>query len=338
MTPRNSFSLRPRALATAGLAAMAAASLAGIVSAGGTVEAASKQYAVYTSVQNIDAGTECPNGGGNGVNCNIYTNKNQVFLNGGPASDFLPDGEYCFSVYAPNGKNLLSTDQASNRAFSVSGGAIGYSGSHATGLDSREQPSTMTIGFMPYNDTPNPGGEYKFSLYKYESPVTHSGVECNEDYDIRKTDNFKVKAEDEQEDPTPPPGTPTDEETPPPSTETPTPPPPVTETPTPPPPTGTPTTPPSDVDEPTPPLPGQTPPPPTETPSPTQGPVQQPQEPGQPTPVDTVAGVSSTPIPPSTGTGIAGGEQSGPVSTLGMILGLVVSLSGLGALAATRKR
>jgi hypothetical protein len=109
----------PRIFATASLAIAGAATLLGVFGAGATqVNAASKQYAVYTSVQNIDDNTECPNGGGNGVDCNIYNSKTEVFLNGGPASDFLPDGVR-FSVYAPNGRP--PTYAASNRAFSVSG-------------------------------------------------------------------------------------------------------------------------------------------------------------------------------------------------------------------------
>ena len=77
------------------------------------------QFAVYTSIENITDTSECENGGGTGVNCNIYSAKESVYLNGGPSSDFLPDSYYCFSIYNPNSTTLLSSDLSAHRTFQV---------------------------------------------------------------------------------------------------------------------------------------------------------------------------------------------------------------------------
>ena len=105
---------------------------------------------------------------GSRVNANIYANKTDVYLDGGPGQNApataagLPDGDYYFQVTDPSGKVLLSTDEVRRRQFTVVGGLItGVSGdgNHLTGLD-RDHWSA-TIQLMPYADTPNNGGVYK---------------------------------------------------------------------------------------------------------------------------------------------------------------------------------
>jgi hypothetical protein len=146
----------------------------------------------------VDDDSECPNGGGTGVNCNQYTVKEQVYLNGGPSDAFLPDGWYCFSVYNPNTDTLLSLDDSSERTFSVVNGNIVYGGLHETGIDSRgvDDDEETTIQFAPFDDTTNNGGVYKYALYQYAEEPDGSGTECDQDgITAQKSDNFKI-AED----------------------------------------------------------------------------------------------------------------------------------------------
>jgi len=117
-----------------------------------------------------------------GVDLNIYGAKTEVYLNGGPAhpgAASLPDGSYYVRVTNPSGSLLLGTSIGSGNdtPFVVSGGivqgcyqlsAILIKGSDAT---------------PGYDDTDNPGGEYKVWVSK-ESSFTNNST---------KTDNFKVK-------------------------------------------------------------------------------------------------------------------------------------------------
>ncbi|HWF50032.1 MAG TPA: hypothetical protein VG294_05230 [Solirubrobacteraceae bacterium] len=161
--------------------------------------------------------TTLPNG--SEVNFNIYSSKLDVYLNGGPGPGApstaagLPDGSYVFQVTDPSGKTLLSTDLASCRQFTVSGGQINgvvsSTCSHLTGV-SVDHGST-TVQLMPYNDTPNPGGVYKVwatSLANYLQGCASLGVpnglavvDCGSKAGTAvhgfipsdsKTDNFKV--------------------------------------------------------------------------------------------------------------------------------------------------
>src|SRR6185312_8043636 len=91
---------RQGGLLLAALLALIAATLGGLALFSSTpAGAAPTQFAAHTSIQNITSTSTCPNGGGNGVDCNIYGQKTEVYLDGGPANDFLPDGFYCFSVF-----------------------------------------------------------------------------------------------------------------------------------------------------------------------------------------------------------------------------------------------
>lgn len=115
--------------------------------------------AIFTTVFNGDE-----------VNFNIYAAKEDVYLDGGPGigapqtAAGLDDGTYVFQVTDPSGKTLLSTDAAKCRRFTVSGGIItsvvpAGGCQHVTGLD--VDHNAVTVQLFPYNDTPNPGGEYK---------------------------------------------------------------------------------------------------------------------------------------------------------------------------------
>jgi len=147
---------------------------------------------------------------GSEVNFNIYPSKEAVYLDGGPGvgapqtAAGLDDGIYVFMVTDPSGKTLLSTDAAACRRFSVSNGIINSvapSGgcAHVTGLD--EDHGATTVQLMPYNDTPNPGGEYKVWAtlvedYACDLAVIDCGVQGNNKHGFiprhSKTDNYKV--------------------------------------------------------------------------------------------------------------------------------------------------
>ncbi|TMB88280.1 MAG: hypothetical protein E6J45_11575, partial [Chloroflexi bacterium] len=133
------------------------------------------QHAAFTTIDpNVDSppagGQLCLNGNP-GVNCNIYTDKQFVWLNGGPAAAALGDGTYFFAVLEPGGqgggssgdpndgtaKNLSSPfDDYTNRTFTVSASAVLYGGSH-------DQDGNL-IRLMPYGDTGNPGGVYIMAI------------------------------------------------------------------------------------------------------------------------------------------------------------------------------
>jgi hypothetical protein len=164
--------------------------------------------------------------GGEQVNKNIYTDKRDVYLIGGPGPNAppgaagLPDGNYYFQVTDPPGKKLLSEDAVKCREFRVEGGVFveylgvgrywndkgtsvpchkdGWEfGMHDTGFSIDH--NSLTIQLMPYKDTPNNGGVYK----AWATPVEHfSGDEEKVDNPGKfhgfiprysKTDNFKVK-------------------------------------------------------------------------------------------------------------------------------------------------
>jgi hypothetical protein len=150
---------------------------------------------------------------GSEVNFNIYPSKDAVYLDGGPGPGApqgaagLPDGIYVFQVTDPSGKTLLSTDIAACRRFQVSGGIIvalvtsnpTCAAPHLTGADVNHPPA-ITVQLLPYNDTPNNGGEYK----AWATPVSDftcalTAVDCGNDTHgfvnrFSKTDNFKVKS------------------------------------------------------------------------------------------------------------------------------------------------
>lgn len=125
-----------------------------------TLLASAPSGAIFTTVSD-----------GSEVNYNIYAAKEDVYLDGGPGPGApqkaagLDDGTYVFQVTDPSGKVLLSTDTPRCRQFTVSAGiitgvvAVGGC-EHVIGSDV-DHPPAKTVQLMPFNDTPNPGGEYK---------------------------------------------------------------------------------------------------------------------------------------------------------------------------------
>ncbi|MET3767432.1 hypothetical protein ABIB15_000094 [Marisediminicola sp. UYEF4] len=139
---------------------------------------------------------------GTPVNLNIYQDKQDVYLNGGPGINApdsaagLPADIYSFQVTDPSGRTLLSSDAVSCRQFSVN--ALGVIDDvvgacvHATGSDGEDGGATVQM--FPYADTPNNGGVYKV----WVTPT--SQLDCSAPGNkncfvprFSKTDNFKVR-------------------------------------------------------------------------------------------------------------------------------------------------
>jgi hypothetical protein len=145
----------------------------------------------------------------NGIDCNNYAAKEDVYINGGPNGlSGLANGSYYFVVLVPGfqnggfidgaGGNLSDVtasldnksgtitgagggDDVSNRTFTVSGGVVSYSGTHALGTDPKGH---SVIQLMPYDDTTNMGGVYILGICQTGAT---SDSQC-------KFDAFKVKA------------------------------------------------------------------------------------------------------------------------------------------------
>lgn len=99
---------------------------------------------------------------------------------------------------------LLSTDPVKNREFEIEDGVIvgvgldGFFRNHKTGGDARR--NAKTIQLMPFNNTPNGGGEFKVWVTpvgkfvgdpnRVDNPSHFHGFVCRHS----KTDNFKVRA------------------------------------------------------------------------------------------------------------------------------------------------
>jgi hypothetical protein len=114
------------------------------------------------------------------VNQNIYASKDTVFVDGGPASNQpgaagLPDGSYCVQVTSPDGTVL---GVSAPGAVTVSGGSFVLCYQLSLILN------TASSGFTTpgYDDTNNPGGEYKVWV----------STDCTFTNNSTKTDNFKV--------------------------------------------------------------------------------------------------------------------------------------------------
>jgi hypothetical protein len=171
---------------------------------------------VIPAVAGVNGAVYTTNSTGTQVNGNIYDNKGDVYLTGGPQnqndSGLSPDGVYYFQVTDPSGAVLLSTDDISCRQVIVSNGRVsGVPGSvpascstgfHALGTFNPAN-NNQPVQLLPYNDTPNSGGEYKMWLTpaanyspdpnSLNCSSKHANVEhgfCDSD---SKTDNFKIK-------------------------------------------------------------------------------------------------------------------------------------------------
>jgi hypothetical protein len=120
-----------------------------------------------------------------GTNVNIFGNKADVYLDGGPhhpGSAGLPDGGYYVQVTEPNGTVLgVSTDATGVPVTAVTVVAGEFSNCYQLSAILRTASSGFTV--FGYDSTSNPGGEYK---------VWVSSVPTFANSDS-KTDNFKVK-------------------------------------------------------------------------------------------------------------------------------------------------
>lgn len=118
-----------------------------------------------------------------GVNINLFADKNDVYLDGGPqhsGSAGLPDGSYYVRVTTPNGVLLgTSIGSANQTPFQVVNGEVVQC----------YQLSAVLIkasnGNPGYDDTTNPSGVYK--VWVSQDPAFSSN--------LSKTDNFKVQLE-----------------------------------------------------------------------------------------------------------------------------------------------
>jgi hypothetical protein len=135
-------------------------------------------------------------------NCNIYTDKSYVWLNGGPDAAALEDGIYFFTVLEPGGKNSDTNDASPpvtdknlsddfdtylDRTFSVQSGVVTNLGTHGF--------ENGMLRLAPYSDTTNNGDEYTVNICKlgdlgtaqadHAYPIDDNQSEC-------KSDNFKV--------------------------------------------------------------------------------------------------------------------------------------------------
>ncbi len=173
--------------------------------------------------------TTCLNGNGdaNAINCNIYADKQFVWLTGGPTSggSALENGTYFFAVLDPGGqkndvndgqrastyggdvnanKNLSDEHDAyTNRTFVVQDGRIiSYGGSHEKfNVGTAEAPDYM-IRLMDYSDTQNHGGEYDMAICQIGPEYDPSAKATAVSAATCKYDNFKVRTTTE---PPPPP-------------------------------------------------------------------------------------------------------------------------------------
>ncbi len=134
---------------------------------------------------------------------NRFSSKDAVYLSGGPVhegADGLPDGSYYFQVTGPSGNDLLSTDLAVCRQLTVFAGRIvgveGPACQHSTGIPDLENGSTP-VKLMPFNDTPNPGDNYKAWLIRKTSKTVVKADGKN--IDFKNSDAmqevFKVNSE-----------------------------------------------------------------------------------------------------------------------------------------------
>jgi hypothetical protein len=139
------------------------------------------------------------------VNANLYTLKDDVYINGGPQNqnpNGLPDGTYYFEVTNPNGNTLLSTDLAQCRQVTVLNGRVAGPApasvtagcAHAPG-DTNPANGSIPVQLIPFSNTPNQGGEYKVFLIEQGDSTTidPDGLQIHRSSSSDKSDNFKVK-------------------------------------------------------------------------------------------------------------------------------------------------
>src|SRR6266480_6974223 len=116
-----------------------------------------------------------------GVDLNIYATKEDVYIDGGPAhpgAAGLPDGSYCVQVTDPSGETVLGRSDPG--AVTVVGGEF----VQCYQLTSILKTGSSGFTVPGYDDTPNPGGEYKVWV----------STDCDFINDSTKTDNFQVRS------------------------------------------------------------------------------------------------------------------------------------------------
>jgi hypothetical protein len=194
--------IRPRY--RVGLAALFVVAAAMVVGGSSAFAAGNAGYTTFDATLG-----GCVHGSPNGINCNTYAAKEDVYMNGGPnGGNGLANGDYYFAVLTPGSQNggfidgvdgnlsditqgstvgdNGSGDDVSNRTFTVTNGLISfYGGTHATGLDPQGQ---FIIGLAPFDDTDNPGGVYILAICEVGAT---SPSQC-------KYDMFKVGAGETQ--------------------------------------------------------------------------------------------------------------------------------------------
>jgi cysteine-rich repeat protein len=135
---------------------------------------------------------------GAAVNENHYTQKEAVYLDGGPGPNApssaaaLDAGDYYFQVTDPSGKTLLSSDDLECRRFHIDDSgvidAVIGACAHDTGVSFDH--GGLTVQLFPFEDTPNDGGVYKV----WVTPTDKIGEDGEFVNRFSKTDNFKVGA------------------------------------------------------------------------------------------------------------------------------------------------
>ena len=117
-----------------------------------------------------------------GVNLNIYGDKADVYLDGGPAhpnAASLPDGSYYVQITDPSGATVLGTSVGSGNETPF----VVFNGEPASCYQLWNILIKGSDASQGYDDTPNNGGEYKVWVSNEASFANNS----------TKTDNFKVK-------------------------------------------------------------------------------------------------------------------------------------------------
>jgi hypothetical protein len=124
-----------------------------------------------------------------GTDLNIYANKDDVYVDGGPGhvgAAGLPPGEYYIRVTEPNG-TLLGTSIGTNDDTPIvvnMDGAFAECYQLSAIVRRASNPGPFPVAPDGYDDTSNPGGEYKVWVSRVNNFAN----------DETKTDNFKVKA------------------------------------------------------------------------------------------------------------------------------------------------
>jgi len=200
---------------TAAVPALLALALAPLAQATHVPTLPSISGAVFTTVNLNDPNypNECHNGNPM-VNCNQYTAKQFVYLNGGPSHNQLsPDGVYFYAVLDPSGQsnpndgspeNLSDNfDCYQNREVQITNGevsAIYSSSAPGPGCPGGAAPHQLAgplgpfVQLFPYADTTNPGGVYIMAVC-YVGPTGTRNLPAPVTPSLCKYDAFKVQVD-----------------------------------------------------------------------------------------------------------------------------------------------